>query len=153
LTGWVVDTCLLLDVLEDDPAFGCASAALLDAMAPEGLVLCPVSYAALAPAFEGNEGLQKEFLDGVGVDGSQEWTWSDTLRSHAAWHEHIRRRRVRQLRKRPLADILIGAFAQRHAGLLTRNPEDFTKTFPSLPLRVPGNPAAVPEDQPEEPAP
>lgn len=29
--AWVVDTCLLVDVAEADPAFGVASAALLDA--------------------------------------------------------------------------------------------------------------------------
>jgi predicted nucleic acid-binding protein len=153
LTAWVVDTCLLLDVLEDDPEFGLASAALLDAMAPEGLVLCPVSYVELAPAFEGNMDFQREFLDGVGVDWSQEWTWSDTLRSHAAWHEHIRRSRARQLRKRPLADILIGAFAQRHAGLLTRNPDDFQKTFPALALRVPECAAIGDTEQRQEPTP
>jgi hypothetical protein len=41
---WVVDTCIVIDVLENDPAFGRASAALLDRMAPEGIALCPVSY-------------------------------------------------------------------------------------------------------------
>jgi hypothetical protein len=29
--AWVVDTCVLLDVLEDDPSFGRASASTLDA--------------------------------------------------------------------------------------------------------------------------
>jgi len=143
LTAWVVDTCLLIDVLEDDPQFGLASATLLDSVAEDGLVLCPVSYAELAPAFQGDQALQKEFLEGIGVDWYQEWTWNDTVRAHVAWDGFIRRRRAQALRKRPLADVLIGAFAGRHRGLLTRNPDDFTPVFPDLVLRVPaGVPAA-----------
>jgi predicted nucleic acid-binding protein len=137
LTAWVVDTCLLIDVLEDDPQFGLASATLLDAVAGDGLVLCPVSYAELAPAFQGDQALQKEFLDGIGVDWYQEWTWNDTVHAHVAWDGFIRRRRALALRKRPLADVLIGAFAGRHRGLLTRNPHDFAAVFPDLVLRVP----------------
>lgn len=143
MTAWVVDTCLLIDVLEDDPQFGLASATLLDSVAEDGLVLCPVSYAELAPAFQGDQGLQKEFLEGIGVDWYQEWTWNDTVRAHVAWDGFIRRRRAQALRKRPLADVLIGAFAGRHRGLLTRNPDDFAPVFPDLVLRVPaGVPAA-----------
>ena len=48
---WVVDTCLLIDVAEADPAFCTASAALLDAKRPEGLTISPVTYAELAPVF------------------------------------------------------------------------------------------------------
>ena len=48
---WVVDTCVVLDVLEGDPEFGLASARLIDKLAGEGLSLCPVSYIELAPAF------------------------------------------------------------------------------------------------------
>jgi len=31
--AWVVDTCLIIDVLDDDPEFGAASARLIDAKA------------------------------------------------------------------------------------------------------------------------
>ena len=137
MTAWVVDTCLLIDVLEDDPEFGLSSATLLDSVAEDGLVLCPVSYAELAPAFEGNQELQKEFLAGIGIDWYQDWTWSDTLQAHAAWNGFIQKRRAQKLRKRPLADILIGAFAARYQGLLTRNPSDFAAAFPDLVLRLP----------------
>ena len=51
---WVVDTCIVIDVLENDPDFGRASAELLDKMAAEGIALCPVSYVELAPAFLGD---------------------------------------------------------------------------------------------------
>jgi hypothetical protein len=50
----VMDTCVVIDVLEGDPEFGRPSARLLDKMAGEGLALCPVSYVELAPAFLGD---------------------------------------------------------------------------------------------------
>ncbi|HEV2853993.1 MAG TPA: type II toxin-antitoxin system VapC family toxin [Thermoanaerobaculia bacterium] len=135
--AWVVDTCVLLDVLEGDPEFGHPSALLLDSHAAEGLTVCPVTYTELAPAFEGDANLQDEFLRGVGVDFRQDWTWEDTLRAHESWNRFIQRRRARLVPKRPLADILIGAFALRHQGLITRNSEDFGAVFPELPLQVP----------------
>jgi hypothetical protein len=39
--------------------------------------------------------------------------------------------------KRPLADILIGAFASRCDGILTRNEGDFRQVFPSLVIAAP----------------
>jgi predicted nucleic acid-binding protein len=135
--AWVVDTCVLLDVLEGDPEFGDPSASALDAHLADGLVICPITYAELAPAFQGDLPLQDEFLAGVGTDFRQAWQWEDTLQAHAAWNRFIQRRRLESLRRRPLADILIGAFALRHQGLLTRNPDDFEPVFPRLRLRVP----------------
>ena len=35
--AWVIDTCLLIDVAENDPSFGVASATLIDSKRPEGL--------------------------------------------------------------------------------------------------------------------
>jgi len=135
--AWVVDTCVLIDVLEDDPRFGEASASTLDAHQDDGLVVCPVTYVELAPAFTGNLGLQDEFLDGVGVDHRQAWTWEDTCRAHSAWHAFIERRRTGDVPRRPLVDILIGAFALRHQGLITRNVADFEAVLPQLALRSP----------------
>ena len=91
----------------------------------------------MAPAFDGRRVLQDEFLDGVGVDYREDWIWEDTLRAHAAWHAHVQRRRAGLGPRRPLADILIGSFACRFEGLLTRNPEDFRATFPALTLGLP----------------
>ncbi|MEE8526785.1 MAG: type II toxin-antitoxin system VapC family toxin, partial [Thermoanaerobaculia bacterium] len=127
--AWVVDTCTLIDILEDDPSFGEASARQIDSHIHDGLVVCPVTYAELAPAFSGNPTLQDEFLDGIGIGYQEDWVWRDTLRTHAAWNEHIRRRRAGQAAKRPLADILIGSFALRFQGLITRNPKDFRTAF------------------------
>ena len=135
--AWVVDTCVLIDVLEDDPEFGRISALALDNFAAEGLTICPITYAELAPSFNGDQLLQDEFLTGVRVNFRQDWTWEDTLRAHESWYGFIQRKRAGLVPKRPLADILVGAFASRHQGLITRNPDDFKAAFPDLDLRIP----------------
>jgi len=61
--SWVVDTCVLIDVLEDDPSFGRASADVLEKSLRDGLVLCPITMVELSPAFAGNLEIQKHFLD------------------------------------------------------------------------------------------
>lgn len=100
-------------------------------------MVSPVTYVELAPCFGGDPDLQNEFLGGVGVGYREAWTWEDSLRAHATWHADTLRRRSGQVRKRPLANILIGAFAQRFSGLLTRNPDDFRAAFQDLPVRLP----------------
>ncbi len=134
---WAVDTCVLIDVLDDDPDYGRSSAALLSRKAKAGLVICPVTYIELAPAFNGSPALEEEFLGGVGVDWHQPWTWQDTAAAHRAWEAHVTGRRARRAVKRPIADVLIGAFAQRFDGLVTRNASDFRQIFPSLPMAEP----------------
>lgn len=131
---WVVDTCVLIDVLEDDPKFGQSSADALLEHLEDGLVVSPITYVELAPAFNGSPSLQDEFLVGVGVDHAHSWTQRDTQTAHKAWAEHIERRRKNTALKRPVADILIGAFACRFDGLITRNPSDFRRTFEALNL-------------------
>jgi len=135
--AWVIDTCVLIDVLEEDPKFGEPSAEILESLLEEGLVICPMTYVELSPAFQGDRAFQDEFLTEVGVDFRQDWIQEDTLRAHQAWHQFIEQKRSGQIPKRPLADILIGAFATRYQGLITRNPGDFARLFPSLTLRVP----------------
>ena len=131
---WVVDTCVIIDVLEDDPDFGALSARTMDLRLPEGLVVCPVTYAELAPAFDGCRDLQDEFLSAAGVDWRIAWSFRDTLEAHTAWNRYVQHRRRQGTPKRPLADILIGAFASGQDGLITRNPADFAGFFPDLPL-------------------
>lgn len=134
---WVVDTCVLVDVLEDDPDFGRASAITLARQLPEGLVVSPVTFVELSPAFGGSRLLQEEFLAGVGARWTEPWTEADTFEAHRAWNAHIVRRRAGAAAKRPVADILIGAFASRFDGLITRNASDFRTSFPSLRLLEP----------------
>ncbi len=42
------------------------------------------------------------------------------------------RKRVGEASKRPVADVLIGAYALSKGGLITRNEDDFRALFPNL---------------------
>jgi predicted nucleic acid-binding protein len=135
--AWVVDTSVLIDVLIDDRQFADASIVALEYREEEGLLICPVTYAELGPAFQGSRSLQEEFLSGAGVAFEEAWHHQDTLTAFHAWHEHTRRRRSGEGPKRPIADILIGAFATRFDGLITRNTDDFRTAFPDLEILDP----------------
>jgi predicted nucleic acid-binding protein len=135
--SWVIDTCVVLDVLENDPDFGMASARLLQQRLAEGLSVCPVTQVELAPAFEGELALQRRFFEEAGIDDRCGWTVADTEAAHAAWHRHIAGRRAKTFVKRPVADVLIGAFAMNRHGLITRNARDFRKHFPTLVILEP----------------
>ena len=45
--SWVVDTCVLLDIFENDEEFAIASADALDAHANDGLCIAPVTFVEL----------------------------------------------------------------------------------------------------------
>jgi len=130
--AWVVDTCLLLDIGLDDPEFAEGSENLVLQMSSSGVVISPVTFVELAPAFGGNMDALKNFLVGLGIDFEEIWDVSDTENAAAAWAEHILKRRSGGGLKRPVADVLIGSFALRFEGLLTRNAMDFQKLFPNL---------------------
>ena len=133
----VVDTCLLIDVAEADPSFGVSSAALIDSKRADGLTICPVTYAELAPVFNGDAAAQNEFLRNLAVTWPEAWTLADTTASHEAWHRYVTGKRAGKIPKRPVAEVLIGAFASRFDGILTRNEADFSPVFPTLKIVVP----------------
>ena len=130
--AWVVDTCLLLDVLDDDPSFGESSALCIERHQRDGLTICPVTLIEMAPAFLGDWRRAEDFLSQLGIDDEQGWIAADTHAAFSAWHRHIELKRAGKTGRRPVADIQIGAFALRHQGLLTRNGGDFKRWFPSL---------------------
>ena len=126
---WVVDTCILVDVRMNDAKFGLPSAQCLAAHLADGLVISPMTYVELAPAFNGDAQLQDGFLEQNGVEWLDPWTHADTENAHQLWAAHVKRKRAGQGGKRPVADVFIEAFAKRFQGLITRNPTDF-KTVP-----------------------
>ncbi|MCH1506412.1 MAG: type II toxin-antitoxin system VapC family toxin [Verrucomicrobiales bacterium] len=134
---WVVDTCVVIDLLVNDEEFGERSGALLEARWAEGLGICPVTQVELAPAFEGSLAKQKRFLDLAGIDYDGNWEAGDTMVAHQAWQSHVRSRRAGLLAKRPIADVFIGAFASSRRGLITRNAKDFRQNFPDLEILEP----------------
>ena len=135
--AWVVDTCLLIDVAEGDPTFGVASARLLDSKHQEGLTICPITYIELSPVFNGDQAAQNEFLFNLGVVWPEDWNQVDAVEAHGVWHHYVAARRATKSPKRPIADILIGSFASRFDGVLTRNGEDFKAAFPHVAIIPP----------------
>jgi predicted nucleic acid-binding protein len=120
----------------NDATFGRASAECLTAHLGDGLVISPVTYIELAPAFDGDAALQENFLERLGVDWRETWTHADSEAAHRLWAEHVKRKRAGQTTgqaRRPVADVFIEAFAQRFQGLITRNP----KHFPTVPVVEP----------------
>ena len=134
---WIVDTCVILDVFENDPQFGERSARLLEELLPQGLAVSPVTMVELSVAFEGNLSEQKAFLDLAGIAYTEPWTLADTEAAHEAWNHYILARRTHKATKRPVADLLIGGFSANRQGLVTRNADDFRRWFPKLVLREP----------------
>ena len=134
---WVIDTCLLIDIADADRHYSTMSSRLIANRHAQGLVVSPISYVELAPAFGGVMAAQNHFLGKLGVDWTERWTWRDTENAFVAWSNHVRNRRGRELARRPVADILTGAFALRFRGLLTRNVRDFQRLFPNLRIESP----------------
>ena len=133
----VVDTCVILDVLEQDPTFGLASAEVLEKYAEGGLIISPLTYVELSPAFLGDETRERDFLFEIGIDLPPGFSEDDLSLAHAAWNDHIQRKRSGKSVRRPVADVMIGALAQAHDGLITRNASDFRTLFPALTIVSP----------------
>ena len=133
----VVDTCVILDVLEHDPVFGIASAEAIERYADGGLIVSPLTYVELAPAFLGDEARERKFLFEIGVDLPPGVGEDDLSIAIAAWNGHVQRKRSGKAARRPVADVMIGALAQASDGLITRNASDFRALFPSLNIITP----------------
>ena len=134
---WIVDTCVVLDVFENDPQFGHASAKLLQKLLPDGLAVSATTMVELSAAFDGDLLEQKRFLSQAGISHSEAWSFADTEASHRAWNVYVKARRADKIPKRPVADILIGGCALNRKGLVTRNASDFRRWFPKLVIREP----------------
>ena len=130
--SWVVDTCVLLDIAVADPAFSLHSARMLDRLRPDGLTACPVTLVEIAPVLGGNAAHVRQFCQGLGIPFEEGWSPDDTQVAIRAWHAYVTAKRAGLAAKRPIADILIGAFASRRRGLVTRNAADFTPWFGKL---------------------
>ena len=59
------------------------------------------------------------------------------LSAHKAWYEHVLRKRKGETLKRPIADVMIGAYALQKGGLITRNEDDFHSLYPTLTIYNP----------------
>ena len=135
--AWVVDTSVVVDLITGDPLFEAASTACLQSHLVDGLVISPVTFVELGPSFSGDEAAAETFLNAARIGTREFWNAADTTMAHRLWHQFQLRRKQHQTPKRPVADVLIAAFAARFRGLITRNATDFRIILPALPLVIP----------------
>lgn len=129
---WMVDLELIVDVLEDDPQHGMASAALIDEYRHYGeLYISPVAYIQLGPLFGGLKELQDRFLASMGIALAQKQTKDTSAIVLSAWCRYVKRTGANMC-EMPFTKLLIGATALGFDGLLTRRPADFRQFFPRL---------------------
>ena len=83
--------------------------------------------------------MQDLFLANVGVDIDFGGNPDAVVTAHRAWYEHVMRKRAGTEKKRPIADIMIGAYAMQKGGLITRNEADFKTLYPNLPIFNPAS--------------
>jgi predicted nucleic acid-binding protein len=133
----LVDTNVLLDVVQDDPRWGGWSQAHLEAASlTERLAINPVVYAELSIAFE-----RIEELDAVLADGA---IAVETLPREAlflAGKVFLDYRRRRGVRRSVLPDFFIGAHAAVTGwSILTRDVGRYRTYFPTVRLLAPDHP-------------
>ena len=132
MNKWVVDTCVIIDVLSGDGVFSAKSADAIDAKRAEGLVVAPITHVELAPSFLGDVVKQDMVLSGLGIACDFAGNKEAVFAAHKVWNEHVQRKRLGEVSKRPIADVLIGAYAMQKGGLITRNEADFKALYPNL---------------------
>lgn len=128
----IVDTCVLIDIADDDAEFGKSSLECLIAHLPGGLIVSPITYVELAPVFDRSRRLLDEFLDGLRIDHGASFDPPSRDAAFSGWVRYVSQRRAGRVVRRPVADALIGALAVRHDGIITRNGDDFRPFFPEL---------------------
>ena len=134
---WVVDTCVVIDLVERDGEFGAVSAAALASKIDDSFVIAPITYVELGPVFDGDRERQDIFLKESWIDFDFAGNKDAVLAAHKAWYEHVLRKRRGEVTKRPIADVMIGAYALQKGGLITRNEDDFRSLYPDLTIYNP----------------
>jgi predicted nucleic acid-binding protein len=122
----------LIDVFRGDKTFAAMSSMALQSKLDDVLTVAPITYVELSPEFNGDAAAQDAFLDAMWIHRDFNGSKEAVLLAHKAWHEHIMRKRAGSARKRPIADVLIGAYALQKGGLITRNEADFRTLYPTL---------------------
>ncbi len=135
MTGTLVDSNVLIDVLSGDFAWGEWSSEALARLGSEGpLVINAVIYAEVSQRYSRKELLDHELPDDVFI--REEIPWSAAFLAGKAFLDY---RRHGGLRRSPLPDFFIGAHAAvRGLRLLTRDASRYETYFPTVGLVVPG---------------
>ena len=130
-----VDTNILVDILEPDPAYGPPSRDALKRCLREGsVVACEVVWAEVATAYGNLPDELKEALNHIGIAYSA-MTLDSALEAARCWYAYRKRSGGRE---RIAADFLIGGHALVQCDrLLTRDHGFFRRYFASLHVESP----------------
>ena len=130
----LVDTNVLVDVLQDDPTWADWSVRQLRAQAQvHELFINPVIYAELSLTFDSVQKLD-DVIDGMNLDFHELPRPALFLAGRA----FVKYRREGGTRHNVLADFFIGAHAAvAGCGILTRDGRRYRRYFPRVPLIVP----------------
>jgi predicted nucleic acid-binding protein len=130
----LVDTNVLLDVLEDDPEWADWSQANLDAAtATDTLAINPIIYSELSIAFA-----RIEELEAVIAEASLNMQSIPREALFLAGKAFLSYRRARGIRRSVLPDFFVGAHAAvAHCPILTRDVARYHTYFPTVRLITP----------------
>jgi len=134
LTGTLVDSNVLIDLLTEDEKWLDWSAASLEECADEGaLFINPIIYAEISPLFDSIEAMD----DALSPDYFRraDLPWEAGFLAGMAF---VRYRRSGGARRSPMPDFYVGAHAAVEGlTLLTRDAKRYRKYFPSLRIIAP----------------
>lgn len=132
--GTLVDSCVLIDVLANDPQWTEWSLDQLDALGNAGpLVINPLILAGISPRFERAADLEAA-LAGLPLV-REALPWDAAFLAGQAFKVY---RQARGTKTSPMPDFYIGAHALVHGlQLLTRDAARYRSYFPRLPLVAP----------------
>lgn len=134
MTGTLVDSNVLIDVLSGDPAWGDWSTQALGTAGFEGpLVINPVIYAEVSHRYSRKEVLDRELPAEVFIRENVPW-----VAAFLAGKAYLDYRRRGGSRLSPLPDFFIGAHAAvTGLRLLTRDASRYRTYFPTVELIAP----------------
>jgi predicted nucleic acid-binding protein len=130
-----VDTNILIDILEPDPAFGPLSKTALKRCLLEGsVVACEVVWAEVAVAYGHAVEAAVEAMERMGIQYS-EMAVEATIEAARCWYDNLKKGGDR---RRIAADFLIGGHGFRQADrLLTRDKGFYRSCFKKLNVETP----------------
>lgn len=130
-----IDTNILIDTLEPDPAYGPASKNALKRCLTEGsVVACEVVWAEVAVAYGHAVASAVEAMNRMGIQYSA-MTAEATIEAARCWYGYLKKGGDR---RRIAADFLIGGHASKQADrLLTRDKGFYRSYFKKLHIETP----------------
>ncbi len=133
--GTLVDSCILIDVLANDPQWADWSIDQLDTLSQRGpLVINPIILAEISPRFDTANDLEAA-LAGLPL-AREPLPWDAAFLAGQAFKIY---RKARGNKTSPMPDFYIGAHALvNHLQLLTRDAARYLSYFPKLAVIAPG---------------